>query len=452
MINNNIYLEKKYYNNLLFFFSKTLPNHIAIAVSGGIDSMALLCMTSKWCKENIVTLTILTVDHNLRENAKKDALFVKNKAQMLNHECIILSWNNYSNNYSNIQNKAREGRYNLMTEICNKLGIKFLLTAHHMDDIVENFLFRKNRKSGILGLSFNNLNYWNDVAIIRPLHSFKKSQLKSYLEQEKWLWVDDESNYNNKYTRTRIRQYLTKLSQKERVTIYNEINQVNEKAQYLNDQLIKALAEIVNISSLGIVFFNITSYNVLEYEIKVYLLHYLLTIVSGLLHTPRYRNSKHLISLIDNGLLVKNTLHSCVIESAGEYIVIYKELNKIYDGYKLLSNKIIWDNRFLITIDNSDSYINKLIVANSLSIKKFTLNDFNFIMDKLDYPKEIRLNTFLFLKKSICKSILFTFPVIKSFKKIIAIPHISYYDSIDLDGLFDIIFKPRYISRFVHFL
>ena len=93
-----------------------------------------------------------------------------------------------------------------------------------------------------------------------------------------------------------------------------------------------------------------------------------------------------------------------------------------------------WDNRFEIIINGSNYIISSLSMDEYIELKKH-LN-----LEKL--AKDSDNNH---------KSILFTLPVIKNLEKVVAIPHISYYDNEILSGVIKVIFKPNFISRFTHF-
>ena len=121
---------------------------------------------------------VLIVDHKLRKNLLKEALKVKiylkkgNKSKILNWKGKIPK--------SNIQKNARNIRYSLISNYCLKKNIKYLITAHHGDDQIENFFIRLLRGSGLTGLSSMSINvkYNNNLKIIRPFLNFKKNDLK----------------------------------------------------------------------------------------------------------------------------------------------------------------------------------------------------------------------------------------------------------------------------------
>ncbi len=110
-------------------------NKIAVAVSGGVDSVSLLHLMVSWTKKRQYSLPVaLTVNHGLRPGSKEEAEFVLNYTKKLGvKESFILKWENQSIK-GNIQLQARKARYKLLTEWCKNHGIKYLLIAHHKDD------------------------------------------------------------------------------------------------------------------------------------------------------------------------------------------------------------------------------------------------------------------------------------------------------------------------------
>ena len=91
------------------------------------------------------------VDHKLRKESSKEALFVKKLLKQNKIQANILTHKG-KKPLSNVQSQAREIRYNLISKECVKNKLRYLLTAHHEDDQVENFFIRLTRGSGLLGL------------------------------------------------------------------------------------------------------------------------------------------------------------------------------------------------------------------------------------------------------------------------------------------------------------
>lgn len=437
-------------NNLQNFLQKIEVKKIAIAVSGGSDSIALLHIVSNWAKNNNIECVVLTVDHNLRAASKNDLTLVAKLANKLGNKIVALSWK-HDEISTNIQEKARNARYELMTRVCHKLNITTLLTAHHLDDTIETYLMRKTRNSSVFGLSSSTANFLNDIRIIRPLYNIYKSDIIDYLHKNNITWSEDESNQLDKYERNRVRKYVTKLSQEAKDNIVKEIESNDQACKILNALLIQAIAECIKISNFGYAIINTQKFLTYELPIQRQILFYITAIISGKNTIPRYRTIYKILNAIINNTLDKVTLHHCVLQRTEKKIFIYKEKFSIQTNicnlslrdskelYKNNSNisSVYWNNRFQVIISSN---------IKNLHITVLNRKECNEIIKVCD------LGELQNYSSNICKEILSTIPVIKNLEKIVAIPNISYYDDEKLTNNVKVIFKPNFISRFTHFI
>ena len=435
-------MKQSRFNDFLDNLIGNIPhNKIAVAVSGGVDSIALLHLVSNWSKlkNQSIKLVVLSVDHNIRLESRSEVEFVSKIAHSLDHEFHSLSWDEGRCISSGVQEKARSARYDLMTKKCHQLGIKLLLTAHHKDDIIENYVMRKVKKSGAFGLSYSTSYFHNNIQVIRPLIIFDKSSLLEYLYQSGYEFIEDLSNYSNKYERNRVRKRLTDFSKEEKSNLLNDIEKANIHAQHLNEKLIKFLAENVFISNNGFALVDLQGIKNQIFDIQVQSISYLLTIISGKINLPRYRNVSNLLNAINHDKQIDSTLHGCRIVSKMEKILFYREISQINNNIQKEENYFIWDNRFMIRSDN---------FPNNCHIAAMSQSEYISIKSDLHLKKLEKMLDFG------SKSVLFTLPVIKKLEKIVAIPHISHYDSGEFftNSNLEIIFRPNFISRFTHFL
>ncbi|MCC8407142.1 MAG: tRNA lysidine(34) synthetase TilS [Rickettsia endosymbiont of Ecitomorpha arachnoides] len=419
-------------NNLIGNFGLS---KIAIAVSGGSDSVALLYLANIWAEKNNIELSVISVDHNLREQSKQEAHYIQNISNNLNRKHYSLSFD-HQNNFSNLQERAREGRYDLMTNLCLELDILVLLTAHHEDDYVENFCLRLERNSGIFGLSSSNINWYNNIQIIRPLYNIPKSELVEYLVSHNIKWFEDESNSSDKYRRNIIRQKLAKGEDYIKADIILQQLKINDLLDNkFKSELISAIAEAVKIFEYGFAFLDLVKFDKFSNEVKVQIINFLLIIISGQSRAVRFYSVEPILKLITQDVNFKNTLHGCVINRIQNELLIYREFGKKLPESKILLDKsVIWDNRFCITRNQETP---------NCFVTHLSLEDYKMIKKQLDLEP---------LKNLSCKNhnaILFTLPIIKILEKVIAIPHISYYDN-DMWN-FEVSFAPNFVSRFTHF-
>ncbi|MCZ6883986.1 MAG: tRNA lysidine(34) synthetase TilS, partial [Rickettsia endosymbiont of Ixodes ricinus] len=266
-------------NNLIGNFGLS---KIAVAVSGGSDSVALLYLANIWAEKNNIELFVISVDHNLREQSKQETHYIQNISNSLNRKHYSLSFD-HQNNFSNLQERAREGRYDLMTNLCLELDILVLLTAHHEDDYVENFCLRLERNSGIFGLSSSNINWYNNIQIIRPLYNILKSELVEYLVNHNIKWFEDESNLSDKYKRNLIRQKLAKEEDYIKAAIISQQLKTNKLIENeFKPELISAIVEAVKIFEYGFAFLDLVKFDKFSNEVKVQIINFLMIIRGGI--------------------------------------------------------------------------------------------------------------------------------------------------------------------------
>ena len=195
------------------FFNKYQiePESLAVGVSGGADSLALVLLLKEAFPR--CHLVALTVDHGLRPTSLKEAQYVA--GIMVEHgiEHHILTWNGKKPK-TGIEEKARVARYNLLCGWCYEHHVQYLAVAHHLLDQAETFLMRIIRGSGLYGLSsMREIYEMNGICILRPLLQVHPDELKAYLKEKNINWVEDESNQCDDFLRVRIRKFLPKIKQ-----------------------------------------------------------------------------------------------------------------------------------------------------------------------------------------------------------------------------------------------
>ncbi len=214
---------------------------VAVAVSGGPDSMSLLFLVNAFIKYKKGKLMALIVDHGIRKNSKEEAKFVSTYLDKNNINSQILTVNKNNVSKKNM-NEARNNRYNLLTDFCIKNNILHLFIAHHKDDNLETFLNRKIAGSDFYGLkSISDLSLYNKVLLIRPLLNLSKETLLDFNKKNKIQYINDPSNFNLDYTRPTIRNFLKKSDQK----IIKELNKDFDRILFYSPYFIQMIFEIL---------------------------------------------------------------------------------------------------------------------------------------------------------------------------------------------------------------
>ncbi len=180
---------------------------IAIAVSGGGDSMALALLLRDWANPRGVELHAFTVDHRLRPEAAAEARHVHDvlSARGIAHE--ILAWDG-EKPATHIQERARAARYALLCQACRRHGIATLAVAQNLEDQIETFWMRLAHGSGLDGLSgIEDARDADGIKIIRPLLGFSRASLRATCAKYGVKWIEDPSNKCDKYLRVKLRAF-----------------------------------------------------------------------------------------------------------------------------------------------------------------------------------------------------------------------------------------------------
>ncbi len=196
---------------------------VVIGISGGADSVALTYLL----KETKHEIILAHLNHNLRkEESNKDEQFVKNLAKKLNITCITES-KKIPNN-KNLENNAREIRYEFLEKVRQKYNAKFIAVGHHKDDQIETILMHKKRGAGLRGLQ--GMNYQKDK-IIRPLLDISKKEILNFLKKNNIKYRTDESNFDTKYERNKLRHEVIPKLKKENSNFEKDILKEGKNAE-----------------------------------------------------------------------------------------------------------------------------------------------------------------------------------------------------------------------------
>ena len=232
--------------------SVKIKENLAVAVSGGPDSLTLAFLAKCYALKHKINIKCFIVDHKLRKESSTEAKTIKKILKKININCEILIWRGKKPS-KNIQSLAREKRYSLLVDQCKKHNIKNLLLGHHLDDLSENFLIRIVRGSGLNGLvSLNKkAKYRNqNLNIIRPLLDLEKKILVYVAKEVFSFFINDPSNSNENFTRTRIRHLLLGLEKegfdkKKLILTINNLKDADRSIRFYVDKNLKNNAVFV---------------------------------------------------------------------------------------------------------------------------------------------------------------------------------------------------------------
>ena len=325
------HLKKKEIFRIFKEFTNSLKakESLAVAVSGGPDSLALAYLTKCYSLKKNIEVKYFIVDHKLRKESSLEAKSVKNILKKIDIESKILTWRGKKPT-TNIQAIARGKRYSLLVNECKKNNIKYLLLGHHLDDLFENFLIRIVRGSGLKGLtSFDketkHKNY--NLNILRPLLGLEKKYLIHISKEVFTFFVKDPSNTNEDYKRTRIRNLLNTLEKegldkKKLISTINNLKDSDKSIKFYIDRNLEKNTVFLkkkNIYILNHDFFN------QAHEIIFRSLTRIIQKIGKKYYPVRGKSIDILIRGIITKSFTKVTLGGCFIDRVNETILISRE-------------------------------------------------------------------------------------------------------------------------------
>lgn len=231
-------------NASLFANKKT----VAVALSGGKDSVFLLHLLISKRQELNITVKAVNVEHGIRgQNSVSDTLFVKNLCKHLQIELKTYSVNapqHAKNNGLSLENSARILRYECFNNAVISGFCDCIATAHHQSDNVETMLLNFLRGcsiSGLCGIPKASENKF----IIRPILHLCKQEIDDYIEKNNLPFVTDESNFSNDFSRNFLRNEVIPLIKQKFPSFENSAQKLSEIANEENDFLNTLASELI---------------------------------------------------------------------------------------------------------------------------------------------------------------------------------------------------------------
>lgn len=412
---------------------------IVVATSGGPDSMLLLHLLCLVKKEINIKIIVAHVNHKLREESDEEAEFVKNFA--LQNE-LVFEYNEIKEyDHDNLENAARQKRYEFFGKLINKYRAKYLMTAHHGDDLIETILMRLVRGSSLKGYSGFKKKSGN---IVRPLITLTKKDILEYMENHELKYYIDKSNFSNKYTRNRYRMEILPFLKKENKNVHLKFLKFSEELDavnsFLNDYIALLLKRIKD--EKGIKISELLKTNeflvkkVIEYELSLIYTNDLFLI-----------DDRHTFEVMN---LIKSRKSNMSINLPNNYVAI-----KDYNYFRIVHNKKSEDFRYVLNdivklpngiikkCKSNDSNSNYVIRLNSNKINlpiivRNRRNGDKMLVKNLRGSKKVK-DIFIDEKVSISKRS--DFPVVTDSKDVILwLPGVkkSKFD-VERNGIYDII-------------
>ncbi|MCQ2913771.1 MAG: tRNA lysidine(34) synthetase TilS [Alphaproteobacteria bacterium] len=306
-------------------------NKVAVAVSGGADSMALMHLANRYCKKHNIELIVLTVNHGLRESASKEVLFVENEAKKLGLETRILTWNG-DKPKTGIEQSARINRYKLLFKECEKSDIPVLLVGHHAQDQAETYIIRESSHSGELGLAGMSMvkHFGKNRLLFRPLMNLLPESLKAFNRKHNIPWVEDESNKTDQFERGRLRQHLTK---EDIIYAFNKSVDYGKKREIWQAKLAKFYSDYVRLNNYNYAIIHIDALND---ELLKDAICQIVRLIGNKSYLPDENSVKSIVEKMKEPKFRGATIGGCVIDFGKKgNIYVYRELSNMSPEVKI---------------------------------------------------------------------------------------------------------------------
>ncbi len=328
--------------------------HLAVAVSGGADSLALAMLAEGWVRGRAGRLTALTVDHRLRPAAAAEAAQVAAwlGARGIAHHVLV--WR-APHGRRGVQAAARAARYHLLEGWCAEAGVLHLLTAHHREDQAETLLLRLARGSGLDGLAGMAAVVERPACrLLRPLLTVSRARLMATLRacgQE--AWIEDPSNSSPAYARSRLRGVMPALAAQglsaERLAA--TAARLARSRGLIEDTVARLLARAVALDPAGFALLDAGVLAAAPPEIGLRALAAVAATISGADYPPRHERLERLYRWMAQGSGGGRTLGGCRwLPRRGGLLVCREPASLAPPLVAAPGASLSWDGRFRLTL------------------------------------------------------------------------------------------------------
>ncbi len=320
---------------------------VAVALSGGGDSVALLALAAERAAQIGGTLLAVTVDHGLRAESAEEAAQAGAQAALLGVPHTVLRWQGW-NGQGNLQDQARRARRRLIADWAAGQGVGTVLLGHTADDQAETFLMRLARGSGLYGLgAIAPVSHAHGINWRRPLLQLRRAALRDDLTARGLTWIEDPSNLDESFTRVQIRQALPGLAPLgltvERLA--ETAAQLRRASEVVADAVASLARTAAQAHPAGYVTLDRAACAAARPELRLRLLAEALRWVSGASYTPRLAPLEAVAdwAFASTADGPRRTLHGCLLERADDEVLILREPERT--GPPVPAGEV-WDGRW----------------------------------------------------------------------------------------------------------
>lgn len=330
---------------------ETAP-HLAVAVSGGADSLALTLLANDWARALGGRVTALTVDHGLRIEAADEARQVADWLHAFDIEHVTLRWDGDKPTTA-VQAKARAARYRLLNDWCAQAGVLHLLVAHHADDQSETMLMRWNRGSGPDGLAaMAPVRELASCRILRPLLGFRKRCLVAFLEAQGQAWIEDPSNTDTTFERVRVRSAIAE-AEMDVAALSQSAGRLRRARTALEAETARWLGRYAETSPLGWLKLDAQAFGACDGEIRLRVLARAAHHIGGRDFPPAIDAVERLAARIADG--TGATLGGAAFQIQDGALHAFREARNLPSPMDVSMGSVTWDRRFLVCNETEGS-------------------------------------------------------------------------------------------------
>ncbi len=321
-------------------------SRVAVAVSGGSDSMALLRLVADWRSQlnGPREVYALTVDHGLRPESANEAQEVSAWCAGLGVPHMTLRWQGEKPS-SGIQAKARTARYDVISNWCREQRVPMVMTAHTADDQAETIIMRQQRTNTDRSLAaIWPENEWRGIKLLRPLLTVRRETLRDYLRGLGQVWLEDPSNSNTDFERVRIRQ---NMANEDVPALQALAMSAQTRVMAANAELNAWLALHMKVDDYAVIRLPRPLLQDIALERRVDVLSWVLA-AGGDGQTPERANVETIAAWLADGRENRRSANGAIVSARRHVIEIMREPGRIRSRFVETpeSGRVVFDDRF----------------------------------------------------------------------------------------------------------
>lgn len=319
------------------------PAPLAVAVSGGGDSMALLALADGWARGRGRRLHVLHLDHGLNPDSAAWAKWVRGQADGYGASCAVLRWT-APKPATGLPAAARAARHALLAQAARARRARVILMGHTADDAEEGDWMREQ------GVPIGRVRAWSpspawpegrDLMLLRPLLEVRRAELRAWLTTRGLAWIEDPANLDSRFTRVRSRSALARAPER--------------AVESPPDPDGAALTRLVTDAGAGVLAIDRAGLRAAGENRAATLLSVAVVCAAGGVRPPRGPALSRLLSRLRGAEPVSATLAGARMEAAADTVLIGRDPGRIGlpEAPAAPGRPLVWDGRFELEVDES---------------------------------------------------------------------------------------------------